>query len=96
MLPTGKRDKGTALQIVLYSIWTALTALIPVAQKTGALQISIYSGFVVGLLGLWLIWAALRLYRQGSVAAAKKLMLVSVSYLTLLQIIFIIDKYLIQ
>lgn len=96
MLPTGKRDKGTALQIVLYSIWTALTALIPVAHKTGALQISIYSGFVISVLGLWLIWAALRLYRLRTADAAKKLMLVSVAYLTLLQIIFIIDKYIIQ
>jgi protoheme IX farnesyltransferase len=96
MLPTGKRDKGTALQIVLYSIWTALTALIPVAHKTGALQISLYSGFVISVLGLWLIWAALRLYRLRTADAAKKLMLVSVAYLTLLQIIFIIDKYIIQ
>ena len=96
MLPTGKRDKGTAVQIVLYSIWTALTALIPVAHKTGSLQISLYSGFVVALLGLWLIWAAWRLYKQRTTAAAKKLMLVSVAYLTLIQIIFIIDKFLIQ
>ena len=96
MLPTGKRDKGTAVQIVLYSIWTALTALIPVAHKTVSLQISLYSGFVVALLGLWLIWAAWRLYKQRTTAAAKKLMLVSVAYLTLIQIIFIIDKFLIQ
>ena len=96
MLPTGKRDKGTAVQIVLYSIWTALTALIPVAHKTGALQISLYSGFVVALLGLWLIWAALRLYKLRTTAAAKKLMLVSVAYLTLIQTIFIIDKFIIK
>lgn len=96
MLPTGKPDKGTAVQIVLYSVWTALTALIPVAQKTGALYISLYSGFIVALLGLWLIWAAVRLYRLRTKEAAKKLMLVSVAYLTLIQIIFIIDKYFVQ
>jgi protoheme IX farnesyltransferase len=96
MLPTGKPDKGTALQIVLYSIWTALTALIPVAHKTGTLYITLYSGTVVALLGVWLIWAALRLYRLRTAQAAKKLMLVSVAYLTLIQIIFIIDKFFIQ
>jgi len=96
MLPTGKPDKGTALQIVLYSIWTALTALIPVAHKTGTLHITLYSGAVVALLGVWLIWAALRLYRRRTAQAAKKLMLVSVAYLTLIQIIFIIDKFFIQ
>ncbi len=96
MLPTGKPDKGTALQIVLYSIWTALTALIPVAHKTGTLYITLYSGALVAVLGVWLIWAALRLYRRRTAQAAKKLMLVSVAYLTLIQIIFIIDKFFIQ
>ena len=96
MLPTGKPDKGTALQIVLYSIWTALTALIPVAHKTGTLFITLYSGALVAVLGVWLIWAALRLYRRRTAQAAKKLMLVSVAYLTLIQIIFIIDKFFIQ
>ncbi len=96
MLPTGKRDKGTALQIVLYSIWTALTALIPVAHKTGDFHVSLYSGFILAILGIWLIWAAVRLYKLRTTQAAKKLMLVSVAYLTLIQIIFIIDKFLIQ
>ena len=96
MLPTGKRDKGTAIQIVLYSIWTAMTALIPIAHKTGTLKMSLYSGFIVALLGIWLVWAAVRLYRLRTKIAARKLMLVSVAYLTLIQIIFIIDKYLIQ
>ena len=96
MLPTGKRDKGTAIQIVLYSLWTAMTALIPIAHKTGTLKMSVYSGFIVALLGIWLVWAAVRLYRLRTNIAAKKLMLVSVAYLTLIQIIFIIDKYLIQ
>ena len=96
MLPTGKRDKGTALQIVLYSTWTALTALIPVAHKTGDFYVTIYSGIILAILGIWLIWAAVRLYQLRTTQAAKKLMLVSVAYLTLIQIIFIIDKFFIQ
>ena len=68
----------------------------PCGAQDRSLQISLYSGFVVALLGLWLIWAAWRLYKQRTTAAAKKLMLVSVAYLTLIKIIFIIDKFLIQ
>ena len=30
MLPTGKRDRGTAIQIILYTIWTIAVSLIPV------------------------------------------------------------------
>jgi heme o synthase len=29
MLPTGKRDKGTVIQIILYTIWTILVSLFP-------------------------------------------------------------------
>ena len=96
MLPTAKRDQGTALQIVLYSVWTALTALIPMVQKTGRLYLTSVSAIVVGLLGLWLIWASIQLYRLRTEQSAKQLMLVSVTYLTLIQIIYVIDKFFVQ
>ena len=94
MLPTGKRDKGTATQIVLYSIWTVLASLIPAFHVTGTLELSLPAALLIGLLGLWFIWAAIRLYRNPSETVARRLMLVSVSYITLLQIIFIADKFL--
>ena len=96
MLPTAKRDQGTALQIVLYSVWTALTALIPMVNKTGRLYLTPISAIVVGLLGLWLIWASVQLYRLRTEQSAKQLMLVSVTYLTLIQIIYVIDKFFVQ
>lgn len=96
MLPTAKRDQGTALQIVLYSVWTALTALIPMVNKTGRLYLTPLSAIVVGLLGLWLIWASVQLYRLRTEQSAKQLMLVSVTYLTLIQIIYVIDKFFVQ
>ena len=94
MLPTGKRDKGTATQIVLYSIWTVLASLIPAFHVTGTLELSLPAALLIGLLGLWFIWAAIRLYRNPSETVARRLMLVSVSYITLLQIIFVADKFL--
>jgi len=93
MLPTGKRDKGTATQVLLYSIWTVLASLIPVFKVTGKLQLSVVSGILIGLLGGWLIYNALRLYRFKTDKSAKQLMLVSVTYITLLQIIYVVDKF---
>lgn len=93
MLPNGKRDKGTAIQVVLYSIWTVLASLIPVFGVTGKLDLSVVSGVLIGGLGCWLIWYALRLYKQKTEKAARQLMLVSVSYITLLQVIYVIDKF---
>ncbi len=92
MLPNGKRDKGTAIQIILYSIWTFLISLIPVFGVTGQLYLTPVSGVLIGLLGLGFIYFALRLYRLKTNKVAKQLMLASVSYITLLQIIFVMDK----
>ncbi|MAL59967.1 MAG: protoheme IX farnesyltransferase [Flavobacteriaceae bacterium] len=94
MLPTGKRDNGTAIQVVLYSIWTVLASLIPAFQVTGSLKLSMIAAVVVFGIGVWLIYYAIRLYKLKTEKAAKQLMLVSVSYITLLQIIFVADKFL--
>ena len=45
MLPTGKKDKSTAFQIVFYTIWTILVSLIPLSGFSGSFTISNISGF---------------------------------------------------
>ncbi len=94
MLPNGKRDKGTALQVVLYCVWTILASLIPVLGVTGKLYLTPVSGVLIGLIGLGLLYYALRLYWQQTAKSAKELMLASVSYITLLQVIYVADKFL--
>jgi protoheme IX farnesyltransferase len=93
MLPTGKQDKKTALQIILYTCWLILASLLPVTGFTGELKLSYVSGAIVLVLGLWMLLYAVKLYNNMDVAAARKLMLVSVSYISLLQIIYIVDKF---
>lgn len=93
MLPTGQRDKKTALQVILYTIWTILASLIPVFGFTGKFHISVVSAIIIFVLGLWMLFYALNLYKKQDALAARKLMLVSVSYITLLQIIYVIDKF---
>lgn len=93
MLPNGKRDKGTAVQVVLYSIWTVLASLMPVFGITGSLYLTPVSGVLIGIIGAGLLYFAIRLYREKSAKAAKALMLASVSYITLLQIIYVVDKF---
>ena len=93
MLPNGKRDKGTATQVVLYTLWTVLCSLIPVLGITGLFMVSPYAGVIIGLLGIWFLWAAIQLYKKRDAKTAKRLMLTSVSYITLLQIIYVADKF---
>jgi protoheme IX farnesyltransferase len=93
MLPTGKRDRTTAVQVVFYSVCTVLSSLIPAFGVTGAFYITPISAVIIGGLGIWCVYSALRLYKQKTDKSAKQLMLVSVSYITLLQIIYVADKF---
>ena len=93
MLPNGKRDKGTAIQIILYCVWTVLASLIPAFHVTGSLELSLVASVLIGGIGIWLVYYAGRLIQKKTDKAAKQLMLVSVSYITLLQIIYVADKF---
>jgi len=94
MLPTGKKDRKTALQVILYTVWLIIASLLPVLGYTGQLFISPIAAVLVFLLGLWMLFYAVRLYQLRTAKAARTLMLVSVSYISLLQIVFIVDKFL--
>lgn len=93
MLPTGKRDAKTAVQIILYTFWLIVASVLPVFGFTGSLTLSIVGAVVVTLLGLWMLYFAFKLYKNRDAISAKKLMLVSVTYITLLQIVYVIDKF---
>ncbi|OYX85503.1 MAG: protoheme IX farnesyltransferase [Flavobacteriales bacterium 32-34-25] len=94
MLPTGKKDKGTALQVILYTVWLIIASLLPCIGYTGKLFISPIAAVVVFLLGIWMLYYAIQLYKIKTAKAARTLMLVSVSYISLLQLVYIIDKFL--
>lgn len=96
MLPNGKRDKSTALQMLLYTLWTVLCSLMPVSGYTGGLKLSVIGGILVGLAGIWNLYYAFRMYKTRTEAMARKLMLISVSYITLIQLIYVLDKLILQ
>ncbi|WP_233244102.1 heme o synthase [Tamlana fucoidanivorans] len=93
MLPTGKQDRGTAVQTIMYTIWTMLVSIIPVFGFTGKLQLSIAAAVIVFGLGVWMLYYAVRLFKLMTVKAARQLMIVSVSYISLLQIVYVLDKF---
>lgn len=93
MLPTGKPGNATALQIILYTLWTIVVSIIPVFGISGTLRLSVVAAVVVALVGLVLLFAGLKLYRNHSVANAKKLMIMSIAYITAIQWIYVLDKF---
>ncbi|WP_448607665.1 heme o synthase [Paenimyroides ceti] len=94
MLPTGRKDTKTALQTILYTIWLTIVSVFPVLGLTGRLYLSPVSAVIVFICGMWMLWAAIQLYKTRTAKAARSLMLVSVSYISLIQIIYILDKFL--
>ncbi len=94
MLPTGKRDTKTALQVILYTVWLIIASLLPAAGYTGQFFLSTIAAVAVLALGLWMLRFAVKLYQLRTAKAAKSLMLASVTYITVLQLIYIIDKFL--
>ena len=94
MLPTGKPDKGTAVQIIMYTVWTVIASIIPVFGFTGDLKLSIVGAIIVFLLGMVMLYYGLQLFKLKTPKAAKQLMLSSVLYITLLQIVYVADKFL--
>jgi protoheme IX farnesyltransferase len=93
MLPTGKRDKGTAVQTILYTVWTILVSIIPVFGFTGELKLTIVGAVVVFIVGLVMLYYALQLFKKRTVLAARQLLLACVLYITLVQIIYDLDKF---
>jgi protoheme IX farnesyltransferase len=93
MLPTRKRDKGTAVQTIMYTIWMILISIVPVFGVTGDLKLSIVAAVIVFLLGLVMLYYAFELFRKRTAVAAKQLMLSSVIYISLIQIVYVADKF---
>ena len=93
MLPNGKQDKSTSMQTILYTVWTIIASLLPCMGFTGQLFISPIAAVLVFIAGAWLLLYAFKLHKLQTTASAKTLMLVSVSYISLLQLIYIIDKF---
>lgn len=93
MLPTGKQDKGTAVQTIMYTVWTILISIVPVLGITGELKLSIVAATIVFAFGLFMLFYAIQLFKKMTEQAAKQLMLASVLYITLIQIVYVVDKF---
>jgi len=95
MLPSGARDQSTAFQTVFYTLWTVVISLIPAFQNTGALVLSIPAALMVGLLGMFFLFYSIRLMFLKTDEAARFLIRTSIIYITGIQLVYVMDKFLI-
>ena len=71
-----------------------LVSIVPAFGLTGGLYLLPVSGVIIFLLGSIMLYYGIKLHKEQSDLMARKLMLSSVLYITLIQIIFVIDKFL--
>ncbi|WBX73536.1 heme o synthase [Tenacibaculum pacificus] len=94
MLPMDKKDKGAVVQIIFYTCIMILMSVAPVLKVTGNFYIYPITAIIVLLLGVLMLYYAFKLYKSEENTDARKLMLASVFYITIVPIIYVVDKFL--
>ncbi|MDG2357953.1 MAG: heme o synthase [Polaribacter sp.] len=94
MLPMGAKDKGAVKQIIFYTLVMILVSIAPVLKLSGAFYIHPLTAIIVGLLGVFMLYFGIKLHKSEDNIDARKLMLASVLYITVVQMIYVADKFL--
>ncbi|TMM30493.1 protoheme IX farnesyltransferase [Polaribacter aestuariivivens] len=94
MLPMNKKDKGAIKQIIFYTIIMILVSVAPVLRVSGSFYIYPITAVIVALFGVMMLYYGIKLYKSEQNIDARKLMLSSVLYITVVQIIYVVDKFL--
>ncbi len=94
LMPTGEKNKKASKLIIIYTIFMLLVSIVPVFKITGTLYLHPVSATIVFILGVVMLFYGIKLHKEQTDIIARKLMLSSVLYITLIQIIYVIDKFL--
>ena len=94
MLPMGNKDKGAVKQIIFYTVIMILVSIVPVLKLSGAFYIHPITAVIIALLGVYMLYFGFKLHKSEENIDARKLMLSSVLYITAVQIIYVVDKFL--
>ena len=85
MLPMGKKDTNTIKQIILYTVIMILVSLAPVLKLTGDFYIYPLTAVLILILGGYMLFFAIKMLKDFSNVMARKLMLASVLYITMIK-----------
>ncbi len=94
LMPMGKKDQKAVVQIIIYTICLILVSVLPVLKMTGSFYIFPLTAVILVGLGSTMLYYAIKLYKHQTNKEARQLMLSSVLYITLVQVIYVIDKFL--
>ncbi|MBH70201.1 MAG: protoheme IX farnesyltransferase [Flavobacteriales bacterium] len=93
MLFGGKKSTYPALISVTTSLVMMIISIIPFFWKQIDLQLSFEAFVIILIIGIWFTYKSVVLFKKLDDESARKLMLASFLYLPIMQVIYIIDKY---
>jgi protoheme IX farnesyltransferase len=96
MMLGGIKGKHPAFIGVITAMFMTVISVVPFLWEIPLLSLSVYAAVVVFLLGCWFTFKAVKLYQNCDDETARTLMLSSFAYLPLMQIVYVLDKFLIQ
>lgn len=83
LLPSGERNKASAFQIVVYTLFLLLMSMVPVFF---GMTDTIVAPIVIFICGLLFFYQAVKLYKDCSVKTAREVMFGSFAYLPFVQL----------
>ena len=96
MMFGGEKGKYPAVIGVFTSVLMTIISIAPFLWEIPLLSLTVYGATIVFLLGVWFTSKAVKLYQNCDDVTARTLMLSSFAYLPLMQIVYVLDKFLIQ
>jgi heme o synthase len=83
LLPSGERNKATAFQILIYTLFLLLISMVPVYF---GITHTMLSTLVIFICGLLFFYQAIKLFRDCTIKSAREVMFGSFAYLPLIQL----------
>jgi protoheme IX farnesyltransferase len=96
MMIAGEKGKVPALIAIISTLLMTLVSVIPFLLQIEQLQLSVYGAIVILVLGLLFTGKSFQLLQKQTEVAARKVLVNSYLYLPLMQLIYVLDKYLMQ
>ncbi|MFN3950786.1 MAG: heme o synthase [Thermaurantimonas sp.] len=96
LLPSAEPDSRSSFQILMYAIASVVVSVLPVFNFTGELHLTVFSTVLVLFFGFYFVRSAYLLHRKPTMYNARGVMRTSIVYLTLIQLVYVLDKFLFQ
>ena len=96
MMIAGEKGKIPAFVAIISSLLMTLISVIPFLLQIHQLNLSVYGAIMIFVLGLLFTAKSFQLLQKQTEVIARKVLVNSYLYLPLMQLIYVLDKYLMQ